>query len=33
VLGLEPDRLRADLQPQPGGLATLLARDGQTVVL
>jgi peroxiredoxin family protein len=33
VLRLEPDQLRADLQPQPGGLATLLARGGQTVVL
>jgi peroxiredoxin family protein len=33
VLGLEPGRLRADLEPQPGGLATLLARGGQTVVL
>ena len=33
VLGLEPGQLRADLQPQAGGLATLLARGGQTVVL
>jgi peroxiredoxin family protein len=33
VLGLEPTELRSDLEPQPGGLATLLARGGQTVVL
>jgi peroxiredoxin family protein len=33
ALGLEPGELRADLEPRPGGLATLLARGGQTVVL
>jgi len=33
ALGLEPGELRADLELQPGGLATLLARGGQTVVL
>ncbi|MGH6900946.1 MAG: DsrE/DsrF/DrsH-like family protein [Geminicoccaceae bacterium] len=33
ALGLEPGELRADLGLQPGGLATLLARGGQTVVL
>jgi peroxiredoxin family protein len=33
ALGLEPGELRADLGLQPGGLATLLARDGRTVVL
>jgi peroxiredoxin family protein len=33
ALGLEPGALRADLKLQPGGLATLLARGGQLVVL
>ncbi|MGH6902142.1 MAG: hypothetical protein ACREIR_05325 [Geminicoccaceae bacterium] len=33
ALGLEPGGLRADLELQPGGLATLLARGGHTVVL
>jgi peroxiredoxin family protein len=33
ALGLEPGELRADLELQPGGLATLLARGGHTVVL
>jgi peroxiredoxin family protein len=33
ALGLELDALRSDLALQPGGLATLLARGGQTVVL
>jgi len=33
ALGLEPGALRADLELRPGGLATLLARGGQTVVL
>jgi peroxiredoxin family protein len=33
AMGLEPGKLRADLELQPGGLATLLARGGHTVVL
>jgi peroxiredoxin family protein len=33
ALGLEPGALRADLELRPGGLATLLARGGRTVVL
>jgi peroxiredoxin family protein len=33
ALGLEPGALRGDLELQPGGLATLLARGGQIVVL
>ena len=33
ALGLEPEALRADLRLEPGGLATLLARGGQMVVL
>jgi peroxiredoxin family protein len=33
ALGLEPGALRGDLELQPGGLATLLARGGPTVVL
>ena len=33
ALGLQPGGLRADLELQPGGLATLLARGGRTVVL
>ena len=33
ALGLAPGALRADLELQPGGLATLLARGGQIVVL
>jgi peroxiredoxin family protein len=33
ALGLEPGALRADLAVQEGGLATLLARGGQTIVL
>jgi peroxiredoxin family protein len=33
ALGLKPDALRADLELQPGGLATLLARGGPIVVL
>jgi peroxiredoxin family protein len=33
ALGLEPGELRADLELQPGGLATLLARGGRIVVL
>jgi peroxiredoxin family protein len=33
ALGLEPDALRADLELQPGGLATLLARGGRMVAL
>jgi peroxiredoxin family protein len=33
ALGLEPGELRADLAPQPGGLATLLARGGRIAVL
>jgi peroxiredoxin family protein len=33
ALGLEPGELRADLELQPGGLATLLARGGHTVAL
>jgi peroxiredoxin family protein len=33
ALGLEPGELRADLELRPGGLATLLARGGHTVVL
>ena len=33
ALGLEPAALRSDLRLERGGLATLLARAGQTVVL
>ena len=33
ALGLEPEALRSDLRLARGGLATLLARGGQTVVL
>jgi hypothetical protein len=33
ALGLAPDALRADLDLRPGGLASLLARGGQIVVL
>jgi peroxiredoxin family protein len=33
ALALEPGELRADLALQPGGLATLLARGGHTMVL
>lgn len=33
ALGLAPGALRSDLKLAPGGLATLLARGGQTVVL
>jgi peroxiredoxin family protein len=33
ALGLQPEALRADLKLARGGLATLLARGGQTVVL
>jgi peroxiredoxin family protein len=33
ALGLEPGELRADLELQPGGLVTLLARGGRAVVL
>jgi peroxiredoxin family protein len=33
ALGLEPEALRADLRLERGGLATLLARGGQMVVL
>jgi uncharacterized protein len=33
ALGLEPDVLRSDLRLERGGLATLLARGGQIVVL
>jgi peroxiredoxin family protein len=33
ALGLERGALRADLELQPGGLATLLARGGRMVVL
>jgi peroxiredoxin family protein len=33
ALGLERGALRADLELQPGGLATVLARGGRTVVL
>jgi peroxiredoxin family protein len=33
AMGLEPGKFRADLELQPGGLATLLARGGHTVVL
>ena len=33
ALGLGPEALRADLTLERGGLATLLARGGQTVVL
>jgi peroxiredoxin family protein len=33
ALGLEPGDLRADLELQPGGLATVLARGGRMVVL
>jgi peroxiredoxin family protein len=33
ALGLQPDALRSDLRLERGGLATLLARGGQTVAL
>lgn len=33
ALGLAPDALRSDVRLEPGGLATLLARGGQIVVL
>jgi peroxiredoxin family protein len=33
AMGLEPGKFRAGLELQPGGLATLLARGGHTVVL
>lgn len=33
ALGLAPDALRSDVRLAPGGLATLLARGGQIVVL
>lgn len=33
ALALEPVALRSDLELKPGGLATLLARGGHTVVL
>jgi peroxiredoxin family protein len=33
TLGLAPDALRSDVRLEPGGLATLLARGGQIVVL
>jgi peroxiredoxin family protein len=33
ALGLQPEALRSDLDLAPGGLATLLARGGQTIVL
>ena len=33
ALGLAPGALRSDLRLEPGGLATLLARGGQTVVV
>lgn len=33
ALGLAPDALRSDVRLEPGGLATLLARGGEIVVL
>lgn len=33
ALGLTPDALRVDLELRPGGLASLLARGGQIVVV
>ena len=33
TLGLTPEALRSDVRLEPGGLATLLARGGQIVVL